>query len=84
MAFFLFYQLSILQPQQMLSLLKKIFHLKCHVSNAARLTADILEVKITRTIFTNEIIAEPNVPGLISINRMPNSYKFLKLLFTQS
>jgi hypothetical protein len=32
----------------------------------------------------NEIIAEPGVPGLVSINRMPNSYKFLKLLFTQS
>ncbi|MEO6977912.1 MAG: hypothetical protein ABI113_06010, partial [Mucilaginibacter sp.] len=40
--------------------------------------------KITRTILTNEIIAEPGVPGMISINRMPNSYKFLKLLFTQS
>lgn len=68
----------------MLNPLKKIFHPKCNAPKASRLTTDILQVKITRTILTNEIIAEPDVPGLISISGMPNSYKFLKLLFTQS
>jgi len=68
----------------MLNPLKKIFHPKCHVPAVGRLTADILEIKITRTILTSKIITEPGVPGQISIDRMPHSYKFLKLLFTQS
>ena len=61
------------------NLLKKMFYPKGNALQAVKLLADIRQVKIMRTILTNEIEAPVDCPRLLSISNVLNSCKSLKL-----
>jgi len=58
----------------MFSLLEKLFFPKSNAPEAAKLLADILQVKITRTTLKNEIEAHPDYPSLLSISDVLTHY----------
>ena len=58
----------------MFSLIEKLFFPKSNAPGAAKLLADILQVKITRTTLKNEIEAHPDYPSLLSISDVLTHY----------
>ncbi|MEO6979925.1 MAG: vitamin K epoxide reductase family protein, partial [Mucilaginibacter sp.] len=58
----------------MSNLVERLFFPKSNAPDAAKLLADILQVKITRTTLTNELEAHPDYPSLLSISDVLNNY----------
>lgn len=58
----------------MYSLIQKLFEPKTNCSEAAKLFADLLNVKITRSTLKKNIEEHPDFPSLLSISDVLNSY----------
>jgi uncharacterized membrane protein len=64
------------------SLIGKLFYPQSNAPEAAKLLADILQVKITKTTFHNELEAHPDYPSLLSISDVLDQYGIENLAIT--
>lgn len=68
-----------LKVQRMLNLIQKLFEPKTNCSEAAKLFADLLHVKITATTLKQDIEEHPNYPSLLCISDVLNNSRIANI-----